>query len=393
VAAAAAHPAIASILRASSAPLVDLSEHRHAAIDWLLAAQEAVPGRAGFSLGYFLDEAAWQPPYIETTGYILPTLFRAMRHDVYRRSEIEDAIRRSAAWLVNLQCRDGAYGSSMPSVPAVFDTGQVVFGLLAVHERMGDEACLEAADRAGRWLCAMQDSDGAWRRFAYRDRPHTYYAEVAWALLRLSAVTGNAACRDAAERHLAWVLARQAPNGFFGDASFDDGPPVLHTIGYVLQGVYECGRLLGDERLRAGARRAADALVDAQTRDRPLRAYYNDAWMPAGRFRCLTGLAQVAITWTRLFQETGDDRYRAAAREVVDYLRRHQLMATSLPALRGGLSGSWPIWGRYFPLRLPNWGVKFYLDLLLFADSGAGLVWSPATGSRARVSSDTRPRP
>jgi hypothetical protein len=383
VVAAATHPGIASVVRAHTGPLLDIDAHRRAALDWLLEANTASPGRMGFSLGYFLDEAAWQPPYVETTGYILPTLLRAARHADYRRAELHAAVTRSAKWLVNVQFKNGAFGGSTSGAEAVFDSGQVIFGLLAAHGHTGDAAYLEAADRAGRWLCAMQDADGAWRRHAYHDRPHAYYAEVAWALLRLWRTTGEVAYRQAAERHLDWVLARQAANGFFREASFDDGPPVLHTIGYALQGTYEAGRLLGNERMVAAARRAADALVDAHTRDGPLRAYYNEAWMPVARSRCLTGLAQVALVWVRLFQQTGDDGYRRAARTAVDYLRRHQLMRTSMPGLRGGLCGSAPVWGRYFPLRLPNWGAKFYLDLLLFAASPSGPLWSPTPGPRA----------
>ena len=382
-AAAAAHPGARAVLTAGRGGLRDLADHRRAAIDWLLDAHRAVEGR-GFSLGYFLDEGAWQPPYPETTGYILPTLLRFVTHDGHRAPEVLSAVDASAAWLVRIQDPDGSFRALTPSVPMVFDTGQIIFGLLAAHRHRGAGACLEAAARAGDWLLAVQDDDGAWRRHAYRDRPHVYYAEVAWALLLLARATGTAAYGHAAERHLSWVLSHQLPNAFFTQASFDDGPPVLHTIGYVLQGVYESGRLLGDDRLVAAARRTADALVDAHTRDRPLRAYYNDAWMPADRSRCLTGLAQVAIAWTRLFQQTGEDRYAGAARAAVDYLRRHQL-STSVPGLRGGLCGSAPAWGRYFPLRLPNWGAKFYLDVLLFAESGPGAEWTPVRHARPRM--------
>ena len=378
------HPGVGSVLRARSAPLRSLEVHRRAAIDWLLEANAAAPGRQGFSLGYFLDQAAWQPAYIETTGYILPTLLRAMRHDDYRAAEIEAALRRSAAWLVHIQFSDGAFGGATKHLPAAFDTGQVMFGLLAMHRAAGTSGCLDAAVRAGDWLCAVQDGDGAWRQHAYRDRPHTYYAEVAWALLMLWQATGVERYRAFAERHLQWVLARQDANGFFQGASFDDGPAVLHTIGYVVQGVYESARLIGDDDMIAAARRAADALVDAHVRDRPLRAYYNERWMPVDRSRCLTGLAQVALVWVRFFQSTREERYAGAAREAVDYLRRHQLLSTSVPALRGGLCGSAPVWGRYFPLRLPNWGVKFYLDLLLFGEAHIGATWAPAPGPRDR---------
>jgi len=35
------------------------------------------------------------------------------------------------------------------------------------------------------------------------------------------------------------------------------------------------------------------------------------------------------------------------------------------PGIAGGVSGSYPIWGRYQPLRYISWGCKFFADALL----------------------------
>jgi hypothetical protein len=35
------------------------------------------------------------------------------------------------------------------------------------------------------------------------------------------------------------------------------------------------------------------------------------------------------------------------------------------PGIAGGVSGSYPIWGRYQPLRYISWGGKFFADALL----------------------------
>ena len=33
-----------------------------------------------------------------------------------------------------------------------------------------------------------------------------------------------------------------------------------------------------------------------------------------------------------------------------------------LPGVKGGISGSYPIWGQYERFSYPNWAAKFYLD-------------------------------
>ena len=343
--------------------------HIAGALDWLLESNRVVPGRNGFSLGHFLDEGEWQPAYVETTGYIIPTVLRAARHGLPRSQELVDAAERSARWLVNVQFRDGAFGNPTHYAPTVFDTGQVIFGLLAAHRHFGDECFLKSAAEAGRWLCTVQESDGAWRAGAYGGRAHTYYATVAWALLLIWRATGDERCREAAVRHIAWVRRRQLPNGFIREASFDDGPAVLHTIGYAVQGLLECGWLLGDAEVVADATRTADALATANARAGVLRGRYRETWKAAGRSRCLTGLAQVALVWTRIDDHGAAPRYAAHIARVTEYLQRQQLMTASSPAVRGGFPGSAPLSGRYFPYRMPNWTAKFYLDLLLFQRS------------------------
>lgn len=339
--------------------------HLSRAVDWLLAANANVPQRLGFSLGYFADEDRWQSAYIETTGYIIPTLLRVAETGAHRSDEITNAVTRSAEWLTNVQFRDGSYGNPSHYVPTVFDTGQVLFGLVAAHKRLGGDSYLDAAVRAGNWLCKVQDANGAWTQGAYGGEARSYYSEVSWALLLLWRLTGVDRFRDGAIRNLEWVVGQQAPNGFFKRSGFETGKPaVLHTIAYTIQGVFESGQLLGDGALEASSRKAADKLARLQQRSGILYGSYDDEWRPGTRSRCLTGLAQMGVVWKRLGNQT-DRTMTEAAGNVLAYLASQQLVDSPYEGLRGALLGSSPVWGRYFPFRVPNWGVKFFVDLLL----------------------------
>jgi len=33
--------------------------------------------------------------------------------------------------------------------------------------------------------------------------------------------------------------------------------------------------------------------------------------------------------------------------------------------VRGGIAGSWPIWGAYSRFEFPNWAAKFFADALM----------------------------
>src|SRR5208283_5131651 len=110
-----------------------LQSHLNAIYAWLCAAQDATPDN-GVSAWYTLIDG-WMPSYPETTGYIIPTLFDYSRYcnDLTARSR---AI-AMATWEVDVQLSNGAIRGGhlgyQPPEPAVFNTGQVIFGWVAAY--------------------------------------------------------------------------------------------------------------------------------------------------------------------------------------------------------------------------------------------------------------------
>jgi hypothetical protein len=139
----------------------------------------------------------------------------------------------------------------------------------------------------------------------------------------------------------------------------------LHTIAYAMEGLLEAGLLLGDERFTGAARLAADALLARQRPDGSLAGRFDSDWSNAAKWSCLTGDAQTAIVWLRLYETTKDPRYLRAAERMNRYLSSTQdLNATDL-GIRGGIKGSQPIWGEYGAYEYLNWAAKFYADALM----------------------------
>ena len=80
---------------------------------------------------------------------------------------------------------------------------------------------------------------------------------------------------------------------------------------------------------------------------------------------CLTGTAQTAIVWGRLYQLTGNSRYRDAMHRANVYLMRRHDISNEDPRLRGGVPGAWPVWGDYGRLMVLNWATNFFVEALL----------------------------
>jgi uncharacterized protein YyaL (SSP411 family) len=360
--------------------------HLEGALDWLLRAQDATRG-GGFARGYsitwnaYFRSRGWQPAYPETTGYIIPTLYLAAAF--LRRPELADRAARAARWEVDIQLTSGAVRGGVigePEGPAVFNTGQVLLGWLSAFAETEEAGFADAARRAGRYLVTMLDPDGLWRRgnSAFADAQATLYnARTAWALAEAGARLGAPEFSAAASRNLHAVAARQHDNGWIPDCCLSDPEqPLLHTLAYAIRGLLEGGRVLNDPALIDRAARAAEPLVAAVRSDGWMAGRYRADWSPAVRWSCLTGQAQMANNWMRLFQVTGDAKWLGPVAAVLRFLQATQNRTSRDPGLRGGIKGSAPMSGDYGSYQILNWATKFFLDAMIRAEliHAGGLV-------------------
>jgi len=255
-----------------------------------------------------------------------------------------------------------------PPSPAVFNTGQVLFGWAAACRATGNATFLSSLHRAADFLVDAMDGDGAWRSGSqYAPQGvNVYETRTAWGLLEAHCITHNPAHRDAAVRNLSFALTQQRTNGWFDNCCIDDAErPLLHTIAYAIEGLLESGTILDDERFQRAARQAADALLARQRPDGSLAGRFDALWNEAATWSCLTGDAQTAVVWLRLFELTRYEKYFRAAQRMNRYLCSTQDLSAADPGVRGGIKGSQPISAEYGAYEYLNWAAKFFADSLM----------------------------
>lgn len=333
------------------------------AIGWIERAQDALD--CGGVPATYTPLLGWSAAYPETTGYIIPTLLAlAKRLD---RPELAGRAERMGRWLTSIQLENGAFPGGVwrrgvRNPESIFNSGQILFGLVALWKATRSQHWREAGIRCALWILEHQDADGAWRRHCYRGTFHVYKTRVAWALALAGTHWDDSSMLDGAARNIENAIRHQDATGWFEHAGFNRGaPPVLHTFAYTEQGVLETGMLLGSDAFIASAVASAGAIARAQSLDGSLPGIV-DKQFSERRFRCLTGIAQQVVVWARLHQ-IGNQKamWIDHARAGLDYLERVQVYRAHHPN-DGGFAGSRPIWGPYMRFRYPNWAVKFYLD-------------------------------
>ena len=339
--------------------------HLEAAVTFIARSVKQGKGRAS-SKGYKVGKG-WLPPYRETTGYIIPTLLDLAEH--LKRPDLASTAERMGEWLSEVQDPSGGFiehDLRQDTKPIVFNTGQILHGFNALILRRGRQDLVPHARRAGDFLISSADETGSFVRNEHYDMAHAYNVRSAWALLTLGRLLGEKTYENVALANADWTVAQQTTNGFFLNNSFQPGWNAnTHGIAYVLQGLLEIYCISGREPYLAAVRRTAERIVSLYSEKRHLVSEIGENWEFLSSHLCLTGCAQLAIVFFRLYGLDADKRYLNAGLSLLDDVAATQDVSSPDKPHYGGIKGSHPIYGRYAPLQYPNWATKFFLDALL----------------------------
>ncbi len=357
--------------------------HIQKAMDWLCRAQDQSKG-GGVSEGYHFYHG-WLPPYPETTGYIIETFIDYFLKT--GKNEIKDRALRMADWLISIQNEDGSIPDSYFSKKLVFDTGQVLLGLVKCYEETRQEKYKSAAIKAGDWLIQVQEPDGSWLKGAIGNVPHTYYSRVALSLLRLHKISLENRYRESGIKNIEWCLKQQFENGWFDLASFtikNHNRPFTHTIAYTFDGILEAGIYLGEKKYILSIMKAMNNLISVLPENGFIPGTFDNKWGGDSAFTCLTGNAQLAINCFRLFEQTHDQQYLDRAMHMTTFLKSRHPVRKYCENIDGAVAGSYPIWGPYIHFMCPNWAAKFFIDALLLEN---GIVNDNGSSQKKNIAS------
>lgn len=342
--------------------ILSTPDHLQLCAEWLLTCQRQ-SSDGGYSAFYSLI-TGWAKGYVETTGYIIPTMLdiaNLLDTPQYRESALH-----AGKWLLKVQQQDGSYPDIGGYQAEIFDTGQVLFGLNRLFRETEDQRFLGAAIKAGDWLLNMQDADGSWPVIAHWQRkPRTYHVRVAAALIELGKIRNDERYIRAGEKNLRWAMSCQKENGYFLHCELKEGDDaLLHAIIYVLEGFMMAYQLTGEQLWLEAVIKEAKILKEINIqRDVVLHSQYDENFHATNKEICITGLAQWAGLCLDLYAITKDQEFFEVAVLSIFYLKSKHLHCRG--AIKGALPASVPLWGYYCPVAFVNWGVKFFADTLM----------------------------
>jgi len=348
----------------SSLPLPEWHRRTDAALVWLRRSIEATGGQG--SSHSWSPLFGWAKSYPETTGYLIETLLN------YAELKQDDLLRnlasRCANWLVSIQLPSGAFPGLLAGhkEPSVFNTAMILFGL---SRKTSSPSAKESLGRAVDWLVSTLESDFSWRKHSYVPGfTPSYYTRAVWGVLQANQILQNPENEEKMRHALHFYARRFLPNGGVRDWGFwPEKPAFTHAMAYTLEGFLESAILLGEveilQKTIASGERFLE--VSAQAGNRTA-GRYDERWRGDYSFLCVTGNCQFSVFFHRLWELSGEDKFRCAADSFLSEIIDFQYLGKNKNRF-GGLPGSIPVWGPYLRFRYPNWGLKFFLDAMRLA--------------------------
>lgn len=332
-------------------------------LEWL---RNSISNNQGHgSSAFFSLFSGWAPPYPETTGYIIPTLFdyAAALND----QDWSKLAKNCSQWLCSIQSSNGAFSQdSRSEKPLVFDTGMILFGLSRSFQETGHVQYLEAIQRATYWLEQVMEPQGFWLKFAYVPGfAPAYHSRVIWAVLKANTFIQDRGLTDKMRSALHYHTRFFLNTGGICNAGLRPGAAATtHTLAYFLRGMLESAMLLNDSEVQKKVIKVVEILLFLRAKQGRIAGSYDENWQGNYNFICITGHAQLSILMSRLYQISGNPVYQNGSTQLFKDILRAPAQIPKR-GIQGGIAGSMPIWGAYQPFRWLNWAAKFYLDAAL----------------------------
>ena len=165
-------------------------EYIKRAIGWMLYHQHIQPdGGVTSHVQFKPGKLVIGESYPEVTGYIIQTLLDYA--EIFKDDNATQAALKAADFELRLQDPLGFFpGGMLPRLtgPSVFNSAQIVHGLVKAYQVTREERYLTSLMGACRWICEVQEDDGSWGKFNFLGKKSVYDTKVCQSLLEASSV-------------------------------------------------------------------------------------------------------------------------------------------------------------------------------------------------------------
>jgi len=305
----------------------------------------------------------WESPYPETTGYLIPTLIAG--HPYVPELGLLSLAKKQIPFFKNLRTAEGGfYSDAKNSAPIVFDTAQILLGLISlVPEVTEPDLLLDEIAITRQWLRDLLDEEGNFisHNYVLQYQP-AYYSRIGWPLAFAENIIDSKPS-TATKMLIHRITSSQNENHSFPNWGFYKGENAYtHTLAYTLRGLWEYAELVNSKKIKKQVKQSLHKLHQTISSEGCIAGSYDENWEGDYSFICSTGNAQLALLNLLVFERTGQKIFLDHISDLISPLLKAQ---RKVSLNKGAVPSSLPIWGPYQRMKFTNWTQKFFADVLM----------------------------
>ncbi len=332
--------------------------------------------KKGFASKYDFVTGKFGPLYPEVTGYIINTLYalKDLQGGKFFEEWMDEAIISSVNSLKNCQLSDGSFTGGHKDMinygnPSIFNTGQILLGLTEHFIKSQSSELESIIEKGVTFLNDNATENGYNPNYCYNSRFAPYYSRATYGHISAGIAINNQEAKIKSKNVIDYILKNQTEVGDIKGWGFANNWYVLHTVIYTLRGIYEVGSILDEKKYIEASHKGMTFLENTANRividDAPIS---NGDLFEGSKIKeiCFTGLGQQAILANKLIKKGYHLNEDFHIKNPMRILKQHQIVGCDNKDIEGSLPGCKPLNGKYQPLSAPIWGIKFYLDALIY---------------------------
>ena len=338
----------------------------------LLWFKNSFEGSGQYASKYSILREQFFPPLPEAAAHWINTLnnLKCGHADLYTKIFRDNSVEENIiGWLLSVQRPDGTFPSSCEDFsnqpPSVFANGRIISGLLTAYLKKQDVSLLDSIIKSAQWLVQMQMQNGSWEHYTF-DEPHVNTLSAS-SLIKLGKTLNDKDFVEAGRKNIAYTIAQQKKNGYFSEENKKRINHFSEIIALALSGILMSAEELGDDSFIENVINGYKPFFHLLKKDGYLPGEIDDQFQTTVNYCCLEGNCLLSSIGFDLYKKTGKELFKTTGDRLLLYVKEKQLRSR-YTYLSGGITGSWPISGKYNSYEIHSSAVANYVDALIKQD-------------------------
>lgn len=272
-----------------------------------------------------------------------------------------------ADWLLSIQRKDGTWpvGSNdyKNRPPSVFQTGIILYALIAYSEKFGSKSEISKAIENGvQWLLKMQNENGGWDEYVFGK--HLICTNTAASLIRAGIYLSDSSILNKGKKSIDYYFSFQIGNGFFYFLPSGQKDYFASDYGFILNG-FSIAAFLTDSRTYAEkVWHGVSPFINAGKGHGIIPGIINYDFNAPVNYYSVYGSVMALLSALRIYPLLQKSELAYQARSLAHRIASAQLKSEN-KMIGGGFAVSQPSSGGYKPYEISGDAIALFAKALL----------------------------